>query len=99
MAQFVRISVEINKDPRAMEVRGLGRGACVDQHGCCLDTICFATYAVDAVSKSCKHLAPHLPAVQLGCGIGGSCTRHGSTDLVGRFSGHRAMMGRQKQKV
>ena len=56
-------------------------------HAACLDA-----HPVDAVAETGKHLATHLPAIQIGGGIGGGGAGERSADFVDESAGHTDTM-------
>lgn len=89
MSHLVRLRTKIDQHPRPVKIGGLGRGACVDQHGRGLDAIGLAAHPVDPATKSGKHLAAHFPAVQFGFWVGGRGTGQGCAYLIDVITGHR----------
>ncbi len=92
MQHLVRIRAKIHKHPRAMEIRSLGCGPGVDQHGCGFDAIGLDADPVDPVPKGCEHLAADFPTVQLGLWVRGGGTCKCGAYLIDVITGHVAKL-------
>ena len=86
------VGAKTDKDPRLVKIGGLGRSACVDQHLSRLTAICLCAEPVDPVTKTDKHFAADLPAVQLCRGVrrDGTCVLR--TKRVDVVAGHVAVL-------
>ncbi len=88
MLQFILVSAEADQNPAFMKIGGFGRGPGVNQHLRGIDAVCLDANPIDPVAETGKHLATHLPAVQLGRGIGRGGTWHLGADLVDYLACH-----------